>query len=134
MFTSTEYRYLCCVLCILILATVATAPAKTDNQSPQILILCSYSQDSSWTNEELQGFMNAYAKGSNKGQNEGPNDGLNDGLMEETPSAKPLIEFMALNRYPDDENLRHLLDVFRYRYSGKRLDVVIVWFLAVLYG
>ena len=127
MFTSTEYRYLCCVLCILILATVATAPAKTDNQSPQILILCSYSQDSFWTNEELQGFMNAYAKGSNKGQNEGPNDGLNDGLMEETPSAKPLIEFMALNRYPDDENLRHLLDVFRYRYSGKRLDVVIVF-------
>ncbi|RQW81541.1 MAG: PAS domain S-box protein, partial [Methanothrix sp.] len=123
MFTLTDHRYLCYILCILILATVATAPAETDNHGPQILIICSYSQDSSWTEEELQGFMNVYAKGSNEGLNGRPNGGP----KEETPSTKPFIEFMALNRYPDDENLRHLLDVFRNRYSGKRLDAVIVF-------
>ncbi len=106
--TSPDNRVFCIVFCILILAGFGTASAKTNDSGPQVLILCSYSQGSSWTDEELQGFMDVYLK-------EGPS------------STKPMIEFLDSNRYPEEENLLHLLDIFRYRYSGKKLDAVIVF-------
>ena len=108
MLTSPDNRVFCIVFCILILAGFGTASAKTNDSGPQVLILCSYSQGSSWTTEELQGFMDVYLK-------EGPS------------STKPMIEFLDSNRYPEEENLLHLLDTFRYRYSGKKLDAVIVF-------
>lgn len=77
--TSADNRVFCIVSCILILAGLGTASAKTEDSGPQALVLSTYSQGSSWTTEELQGFMDVYRK-------------------QNPPSAMPMIEFLNSNR------------------------------------
>lgn len=98
----------CAVLCILIVACLWTMSAKAEDGEHQILILNSYSQGHPWTDDEMEGFMEVYHR--------------------EAPGAiNPMVEYMDFNRYPEKENLRYLLDIYRYKYSGKRLDEVVVF-------
>ncbi|OPY51246.1 MAG: hybrid sensory histidine kinase BarA [Methanosaeta sp. PtaU1.Bin060] len=108
MLASPERRGFCLILCLLILADLGTVSSKAEDSVPQVLILNSYSQDDPWTADVMMGFTKAIRQGS-----PGP-----VGLM---------IEYMDSKRYPDKENLRHLFDLYRYRYSQKNLDEVVVF-------
>ncbi|HSD59172.1 MAG TPA: PAS domain S-box protein [Methanotrichaceae archaeon] len=108
MLATPDRQGLCVVLCFLILAGLGTISAGAADSGPQVLILNSYSQDNPWTDAEMEGFMEIYHR--------------------EVPGAyNPMVEYMDSNRYPEKENLRHLFDLYRYRYSGKRLDEVVVF-------
>ncbi len=106
---ATPYRRgQCTVLCLLILACLWTISAKAEEGGPQILILNSYSQGHSWTDDEMEGFLEVYHR--------------------EVPDAiNPMVEYMDSNRYPEEDNLRYLFDLYRYKYSGKKLDAVVVF-------
>lgn len=98
----------CAILCILILTCHWMVPADAEDSGPQILILNSYSEGNSWTDDEVAGFMDVYHR--------------------EAPGAiNPMVEYMDSGRYPEKESLLHLFDLYRYKYSGKSLDVVVVF-------
>jgi two-component system sensor histidine kinase/response regulator len=106
--TSPDRIGFCIVLCFLILADLGTISARAEDSRPQLLILDSYSQGDSWTDDAMRGFMEVYHR--------------------EVPSAlDPMIEYMNLIRFPEKENSRHLFDLYRYRYSSKKLDAVIAF-------
>ena len=106
MLATPDRRSLYVSLCILIFIVLWMMPAMAEDSSPQVLILSSYSKDHSWTNEEIKGFMDVYQR--------------------EIPGTfYPMIEYMDSNRYPEKENEKLLLDIYRYRYSRKKLDAVI---------
>jgi len=99
---------LCLVLCLLILTDLGTISAGAEYVRPQILIINSYSQANSWVNDEMEGFMQVYHR--------------------EVPGAPdPMIEYLDCMRYPEKDYQRHLLDLYRYKYSKKKLDQVIVF-------
>lgn len=107
MLATSDRISFCVVLCILIFIVLSMMPAVAEDSGPQVLILSSFSKDHSWTDEEITGFMEVYHR--------------------EVPGAfEPMIEYMDSDRYPEKENAKLLLDIYRYRYSGKRLDAVIV--------
>ena len=95
-------------LCLLILTDLGTISAEAEDGRPQILILVSYSQANPWVHDEIEGFMQAYYR-------------------EVSGAPDPMIEYMDCMRYPEKENLRYLLDLYRYKYSKKKLDQVIVF-------
>jgi len=108
MLATPDRRSLYVVLCILIFIVLWMLPAVAEDNGPQILILSSYSKDNSWTNEEIEGFMDVYHR--------------------ELPgSFDPMIEYMDSDQYPEKENTKLLLDIYRYRYSGKKIDAVIAF-------
>jgi two-component system, sensor histidine kinase and response regulator len=108
MLAFSDHRGLYIVLCFLILTDLGTISARSDDSGPQILILNYYSKGFNWTDDEIEGFMEIYRR--------------------EAPDAlDPMIEYMDWKRYPEQENLRHLFSLYRYRYSGKKLDEVIVF-------
>lgn len=108
MLATPDRRVLCTILCFLILAGLGMISAMAEDSGPQVLILNSYSQDYSWTDDKMEGFMEVYHR--------------------EVPGAlDPMVEYMDSNRYPEKENLKHLFDLYRYRYSKKRLDEVVVF-------
>lgn len=107
---------LCLVLCFLVLDGLGIISAMAEgiqpihpqDSQPQVLILSSYSHGDPWSDDELAGFMEVY--------------------QQEVPEAiDPVIEYMDWNRFPENENRRLLFDLFRYRYSKKRLDEVVVF-------
>jgi len=72
--------------------------AKAEDSWPQVLILNSYSQGDYLANDEMEGFMESY--------------------HHEAPGAPaPMVEYMDWRRYPEDENSKHLFDLYCYRYS-----------------
>ena len=99
---------LCLALCLLILADLGTISAEAEDGRPQILILNSYSEDHPWVHDEMEGFMQVYHR--------------------EVPgSPDPMIEYMDCMQYPEKEYQRYLLDLYRYKYSKKKLDQVVVF-------
>ncbi len=99
---------LCLALCLLILADLGTISAEAEDGRPQILILNSYSKDHPWVHDEMEGFMQVYHR--------------------EVPgSPDPMIEYMDCMQYPEKEYQRYLLDLYRYKYSKKNLDQVVVF-------
>ncbi len=106
--TSPDRIGFCIVLCFLILADLGTISAGVEASRPRLLILNSYSQSCSWTDDEMKGFMEVYHR--------------------EVPDAlDPMIEYMNWIRFPEKENSRYLFDLYRYRYSSKKLDAIIVF-------
>jgi len=109
---SSHFRGLCLMLCLLISMTlVATASASEGNQ-PHILILNSYSPANSWVHNEMVGFMRVY----------------HDGFV---GAVNPMIEYMDLHQYPEEDYLRHLKELYRYKYSkdalGFEIDQIIAF-------
>ena len=99
---------LCLALCLLILADLGTISAEAEDARPQILILNSYAEDHPWVHDEMEGFMQVYRR--------------------EVPgSPDPMIEYMDCMQYPEKEYQRYLLDLYRYKYSEKNLDQVVVF-------
>jgi PAS domain S-box-containing protein len=96
------------ILCLLIFIVLWMMPVVAEDNGPQILILSSYSMDHPWTNEEIDGFMDIYHRGL-------------------PGSFDPIIEYMESDQYPGEENSKLLLEIYRYRYSGKRIDAVIAF-------
>lgn len=108
MLAAPDRRGFCAALCALTLIYLWMMPAVAENRDPQILILGSYSEDHPWTGEEMKGFMDVYHR-------------------ELSATFSPMIEYMDSNRYQENENAKLLLDNYRYRYSRKRLDTVVVF-------
>ncbi|MFZ2472241.1 MAG: PAS domain S-box protein [Methanothrix sp.] len=99
---------LCLAICLLILADLGTISARAEDGRPQILILNSYSEDHPWVHDEMRGFLQVYHRDF---------PGVSD----------PAIEYMDCMQYPEKEYQRRLLDLYRYKYSGKKLDQVVVF-------
>ncbi len=113
MLATLDRQGTCIVLCFLILAGLGTISVRAADSGPQVLILNSYSQGNPWTDAEMAGFMDVYHR--------------------EAPGAyDPIVEYMDSDRYPEKESLKRLFDLYRYRYSGKRLDEVVVFDAAAL--
>jgi two-component system, sensor histidine kinase and response regulator len=95
-------------LCLLILTDFGTISADAEGGWPQILILNSYSQADSLMHGETEGFMQVYHR--------------------QFPGAPdPMIEYMDCMQYQEKEYQRYLLDLYRYKYSKKKLDQVIIF-------
>ena len=108
MLPSPECRGFCLILCFLILADLGMASSKAEDSGPQVLILNSYSQGDPWADEVMRGFTKE--------------------IHQEVPgSISLMIEYMDSKGYPEKENLRHLFDLYRYRYSPRRLDEVVAF-------
>lgn len=108
MLASPERRRFCLILCFLILADLVTISTRAEDSVPQVLVLNSYSQGDPWTDEVMKGFTNI--------------------IHQEVPSPSSLmIEYMDSKLYPEKKNLRHLFNLYQYRYSLKRLDEVVVF-------
>ena len=99
---------LCLALCLVIPADLGTISAEAEGACPQILILISYSQANSWAYDEMEGFMQVFHR--------------------EVPDAPdPMIEYMEFMQYPEKDYQKSLLDLYRYKYSEKKLDLVIIF-------
>jgi len=95
-------------LCLLILTDLGTISAQAEDGRPQILILNSYKENHPWVHDEMEGFLQVYQR--------------------EVPDAPdPMIEYMDCMQYPEKEYQRYLLDLYRYKYSEKKLDQVVVF-------
>ncbi|MBN1236676.1 MAG: PAS domain S-box protein [Methanotrichaceae archaeon] len=93
---------------MLILTDLGTISAGAEEVRPQILILNSYSHANSWVHDEMDGFMQVYHR--------------------ELPGAPdPMIEYMDCMQYPEKDYQRCLLDLYRYKFSKRKLDQVIVF-------
>lgn len=88
-------------------AQAASAQAANTKHShrPQILILNSYDGSFIWTNQEMSGIM--------------------ESLHKEFPGLDPMVEYLDWKRYPDQQNIDLLVDLFRYRYAKRNVDIII---------
>lgn len=92
--------------CASLYAQSTVIAKQQKNTTPQILILNSYEQSYLWTRQEM--------------------DGLLETLKKNQPSCDPMVEYLDWKRYPDQENLAHLVDLFHYRYSNQKIDIIVV--------
>lgn len=70
-----------------------------------VLIINSYSEGLSWTSEE--------------------NEGILEKLQENHEMLDTAIEYMDWKAYPTSENLQYLHDYMKYKYSQKKIDLII---------
>lgn len=90
---------------ILIFTTVAgweTSAAALNKK--YVLIINSYSEGLSWTSEE--------------------NEGILEKLQENHEMLDTAIEYMDWKAYPTTENLQYLHDYMKYKYSQKKIDLI----------
>lgn len=81
------------------------AYAAEESKSKKILILNSYSQDFTWTNEQTEGIM--------------------DILKAYEANISMLIEYIDYKNYPTKENIDYLYNYYKYKYQDKKIDVII---------
>lgn len=98
------------LLCILFLAITMLYNTKvlyiySDEPHKNVLILNSYQMGLSWTDEQTEGIL--------------------DILERHDDNCNVFIEYMDWKDYPTQENLRNVYNNLKYKYSGKKLDVVI---------
>lgn len=92
------------MLCMLVMFQGTLAFAESGNKT--ILILNSYHQGYTWTDQEVAGIL--------------------DALRRELPDAQPLIEYMDRKRSPDERSLQRLREQYRLRFGQGGIGVVIV--------
>ncbi len=100
--------YVCLTMfCHILLSpgTVAAASEAHDTTRENVLVLHSYDQGLSWTNAQ--------------------NEGIIDTFRDTGEEYNLYVEYMDWRKYPGDENLKHLKELLYYKYSGKRIDLII---------
>ncbi|MGI5864897.1 MAG: ABC transporter substrate binding protein [Myxococcales bacterium] len=91
---------------MLVLLSAGSARAGgVDGRAPNVLVLNSYSPGYNWAEEEVDGFLERF--------------------RELAPLAVLFVEYLDWKNHPTKENLELFLEVARYRYADKKLDVVV---------
>ncbi len=80
-------------------------PAYSAGSTKNVLILNSYHEGLSWTNQET--------------------DGILDSLREINIDCHASVEYMDWKNYPTEENARQFYSLLKYKYSNKHIDVII---------
>ena len=100
-------RAICSVLCLMALTNAGASPADAilslndSTHQPQILLISSFTPNSPWAEEEMAGFLDAYRR--------------------QFPGApQPLIEYMDVWRYGENESMEPMVALFDQKYSNKR--------------
>ena len=79
-------------------------PAKAIESDKNVLIINSYSKGFYWTDGECEGILNT--------------------LNSEANIVK-YVEYMDWKRYNSEDNLNKLYEYYKYKYSGKKIDLII---------
>jgi diguanylate cyclase (GGDEF)-like protein/PAS domain S-box-containing protein len=77
---------------------------KADEADKNILILNSYSTDFYWTNGECEGILNA---------------------LKSQENIVNYVEYLDWKKYNSEDNLNKLYEYYKYKYSGKKIDLII---------
>ena len=93
------------LLFLLSLYPLNSAFAENMEEPETVLIINSYHEGLAWTKDET--------------------DGIVDALKKSNENLSILIEYMDWKNYPTDESLRYLTEYYQYKYSGKRIDMLI---------
>lgn len=92
------------VIAALLLSDVVLA-ANLDDTEKKVLILNSYHEGLSWTNQET--------------------DGILDSIKEWSSDCHTYVEYMDWKNHPTEENSKHIYELLKYKYAQKNLDVII---------
>ncbi len=95
---------LCSLLCVLILAVLATAPAAAHSSPRSVLVLHSYHQGFAWTDEVTAGIGEVLV----------PNETL------DIP-----VEFMDTKRHHDDAYFRDIFSFYQAKYAATPPDLIL---------
>lgn len=79
--------------------------AEEESNSIKILVLNSYSQDFTWTDEQTEG--------------------IKDKLEDYDTNISLFVEYMDCKNYPTKENLDYLFDYYKFKYQNKKIDIII---------
>lgn len=100
------YKLLCfLILIIIMLCNAEVLNIHSDEPHKNVLILNSYQMGLSWTDEQTEGIV--------------------DTLERHDDNCNVFVEYMDWKNYPTEENLKNVYTNLKYKYSGKKLDVVI---------
>src|SRR4030042_2646936 len=93
------------VLAVGIFWLVASPLCPQDKPEKHILILNSYHPGFNWTDQEMEGILET--------------------LRQAHPHIDPLVEYLDLRRFPQEDNLKSLFHLYQHRYVQKQVEVVI---------
>jgi len=107
-FINIAARLMCLSLLFSVLLFVGAPDAVSelyDDTSGNVLILHSYDNGLSWTNEQNEGIISTFRDAGDR--------------------YNLFVEYMDWRNYPDEKNLTLLKESLGYKYSGKRIDLII---------
>lgn len=93
------------VIFLFLICSSPSSHVNAEEEIKNVLILNSYHQGFAWTKEETDGIMNQM-------QTYGHNISF-------------FVEYMDWKNYNSTENLKYLIDYYRYKYKDKKLDTII---------
>lgn len=109
MFTIRSARLTVVLLVFILLscagAQIVSSAADPDFTSRKVLILHSYDEGFKWTSDQ--------------------NDGILERFGKEDGSYEFYIEYMDWKNYPEEDNIRLFRDRMAYKYSSKKLDIIL---------
>lgn len=99
-------KYILFIVTLFFLYPSSIAAAKEqDDTIKNVLVLNSYHQGLNWTKDQTEGIQEQF--------------------REQYKKADVLIENMDWKNYPTSENLKHLFDYFNFKYSKKKIDLIV---------
>lgn len=102
---STCQLYKVLLVAAALLVTFEVIPVHSQDNTKSVLILNSYHEGLSWTNQET--------------------DGIIDSIKEANEDCSFFVEYMDWKNYPTEENSRHIYDLLKYKYAQENIDVVV---------
>ena len=97
-------KYLLFVMTLFLISRVSTVSAAEQEDIKNVLILNSYHQGLSWTNDQTVGMMEVLKKSNN--------------------NIDVLVEYMDWKNNPSDVNLSLLHNYYKFKYANKKIDLV----------
>jgi signal transduction histidine kinase/ABC-type uncharacterized transport system substrate-binding protein len=101
--TAARVVFVTLMLCFVL--PVSFAFAASDGRPDNVLVLHSYDQELAWTDRQNEGILDTFADAEE--------------------NCRIYVEYMDCRNYPDDRNLEHLRDYYRYKYEDRKIDLVI---------
>ncbi len=99
-------RILLAVFTFLVIISMAYSVSAIDSQKQKnVLIIHSYNEGIRWTSEQ--------------------NAGIIDTLGKSAENCAIYVEYMDWKNYPSQDNLDSLFDYFQYKYSDKKIDLIV---------
>ncbi|WP_160690645.1 ABC transporter substrate binding protein [Clostridium sp. C2-6-12] len=96
--------FLLLFLIVFVLSNFQPINAKADVADKNVLILNSYNTDFYWTNGEFEGILDA---------------------LKTQENLVKYVEYMDWKRYNSEEHLKKLYEYYKYKYSNKKIDLII---------
>lgn len=93
------------VLTLIFMLVFRPTAYASDEDIKTVLILNSYHQGFTWTREETEGALSV--------------------LLDSKEYISIHVEYMDWKNYPTQENLKHLYEFYKYKYSTKKIDLVL---------